>query len=120
MRLRILSLVCLSAVLAAPQVFAAEHPDPAALGLIESVLDSCSKANPASASDYQKQREGLVQDLSDKDLTELRDSDEYKGAYEQISNRFEKSSGAEAVKTCKVLLGTADTSTKDTQKDTQK
>jgi hypothetical protein len=120
MRLRFLSLVWLSAALAAPQVFAAELPAPAALGQMESLLDSCSKANPASAADYKKQREHLVQDVPDKDLAELRASDEYKGAYNEISERFEKASKAEAVKACKVLLGTADTPAKDTQKDTQK
>ena len=120
MRLRLLSLVWLSVALAAPQVFAAESPAPAMLGQMESVLDSCSKANPASAADYKKQREWLVQGVSEKDLTEVRASDEYKGAYKEISDRFEKASKAEAVKTCKVFLGTADTPAKDTQKDKQK
>ena len=117
---RILSLVCLSTALAAPQVFAAELPAPDALGLIESLLDSCSKANPASAADYKKQREHLVQDVPDKDLAELRDSNEYKGAYKEISERFEEVSKDDAVQTCKVFLGTADTPAKDTLKDSQK
>jgi len=119
MHLKILSLVLLSVAMAGPQVFA-ESPAPAALGLMESTLDSCSKANPASASDYKKQREHLLQGVSDKDLAEARASDEYKGAYQEISDRFEKASKAEAVKTCRVFLGTADIPAKDTQKDTQK
>jgi hypothetical protein len=119
MRLRILSLVCLSTALAVPQVIAAELPAPAVLGQMESLLDSCSKANSASAADYKKQRERLVQGVSDKDLAEIRSSDEYKGAYKEISDRFEKESKDEAVKACKVFLGTADTPAKDTQKDTK-
>lgn len=117
---RILSLVCLSTALAVPQVFAAELPPPAALGQIESLLDSCSKASPESAPDYKKQREHLVQDVPDKDLAELRASDEYKGAYKEISDRFEKASKADAEKACKVFLGTEATPAKDAQKDTQK
>ena len=120
MRRRILLLGWLSTALAVPHVFAAELPAPAALGQVESLLDSCSKANPQSAPDYKKQRERLVQGVSDKDLAEVRASDEYKGAYNEISDRFEKASKAEAVKTCKVFLGTAATPAKDTQKDTHK
>jgi hypothetical protein len=119
MCLRFLSLVCLYATLAAAQLFAAELPPPAALGQMESLLGSCSKANPQSAPDYKKQREWLLQGVSDKDLAEIRASDEYKGAYKEISDRFEKASKAEAAKTCKVFLGTA-APAKDTQNDTQK
>ena len=107
MRWRILSLVCLSTSLAVPQVFAAESPVPAMLGPMESMLDSCSKANPASASDYKKQRERLVQGVSDKDLVEVRASDEYKGACKEINDRFEKASKEDVGKTCKAFLGKA-------------
>jgi hypothetical protein len=120
MRFRFLSLVWLCGTLAIPQVFAAEKPAPAALGLMESVLDSCSKAIPASASDYEKERKEVLQGVSDQDLTELRASDEYKGAYQQISDRFEKASKAEAGKTCTVFLGKENTPAKETQQDTQK
>ena len=120
MRFRFLLLVWLSAALTVPQVFAAELPPPAALGQMESLLDSCSKANPQSAPDYKKQRERLVQGVSDKDLAEARASDEYKGAYKEISDRFEKESIDEAVKAWNVFLGRAATPEKDTQKDTHK
>ena len=120
MRFKLLPLVWLSTALAVPQIFAAQLPAPAALGQMESVLDSCSKANPQSAAEYKKQRERLVQGVSEKDLAEVRASDEYKGAYKEISDRFEKESKEEAVKACKVFLGTADTPAKDTRKDTHK
>jgi hypothetical protein len=120
MRCRILWLVWLCTALAVPQVFAAELPAPAALGQVESLLDSCSKANPQSAPDYKKQRDKLTAGVAEKDLAEVRASDEYKGAYNEISDRFEKASKDEAVKACKVFLGTADAPAKDAQKDTQK
>lgn len=116
MRLRILSLVWLSMALAVPQVFAGELPAPAALGQVESLLDSCSKANPQSAPDYKKQRERLVQGASEKDLAKLRAADEYKDAYKEISGRFEDLSKDEAVEGCKVFLGTTATPAKDTHK----
>jgi hypothetical protein len=120
MRCRILWLVWLCTALAVPQVFAAELPAPAALGQVESLLDSCSKANPQSAPDYKKQRDKLTAGVAEKDLAEVRAADEYKGAYNEISDRFEKASKDEAVKACKVFLGTADAPAKDAQKDTQK
>jgi hypothetical protein len=118
MRLRILSLVWLSTALAVPQVFADElpAPAPAALGQMESLLDSCSKANPQSAPDYKKQRERLVQGVPDKGLAEVRAAYEYKAAYQDISDRFEKASKDEAVKECEVFLGTAATPATDTHK----
>jgi len=120
MRCRILSLVWLSAALAVPQAFAGELPAPAGLGQLESLLDSCSTANPQSAPNYKKLREQLVQGVSEKDLAEVRAADEYKAAYKEISDRFEKVSKDEAVKACKVFLGTAATPAKDTQKETHK
>ena len=120
MRCRILSLVWLSAALAVPQAFAGELPTPAGLGQLESLLDSCSTANPQSAPNYKKLREQLVQGVSEKDLAEVRAADQYKAAYKEISDRFEKVSKDDAVKACKVFPGTAAAPAKDTQKETHK
>jgi hypothetical protein len=106
MHLRILSLVWLSTVLAVPQVFADQLPTPAALGQTESLLDSCSKTDPQSAPNLKKQRERLVQGVSEKDLAKVRAADEYKAAYKEFSDRFEKASKDEAMKACRVFLGT--------------
>src|SRR5579862_9717261 len=100
MHLRILSLVWLFTVLAVPQVFADELPTPAALGQTESLLDSCSKTNPQSAPNLKKQREHILQGLSEKDLVKVRSADEYKAAYQEFRDRFEKASKDEAKKAC--------------------
>jgi hypothetical protein len=113
---RILSLVWLSAALAVPQAYAGELPAPAGLGQLESLLDSCSRANPQSAPNYQKLRELLVQGVSEKDLAEVRAADLYKTAYKETSDRFEEGSKDEAVKACQAFLETAATPTKDTDK----
>ena len=107
MHLRILSLVWLFTVLAVPQVFADELPTPAALGQTESLLDSCSKTNPQSAPNLKKQREHILQGLSEKDLVKVRSADEYKAAYQEFRDRFEKASKDEAKKACATFLGTA-------------
>jgi hypothetical protein len=120
MRVRILSLICLSATLAVPQGFAAELPDPTVLGQMDSLLDACTKVNPQSAADYKKQREELVRGVSDKDLAGVRKADDYKAAYKEINDRFDKASKDEAAEACKIFLGTAATPAKDTQKDTHK
>jgi len=120
MRVGILSLICLSATLAVPQGFAAESPDPAVLGQIESLLDACTKASPQSAADYKQKREELVRGVSDKDLAGVRKADPYKDAYKEISDRFHKASKDEAAEACTIFLGTSATPAKDTQKDAHK
>jgi len=107
MHLRILSLVWLSTVLAVPQVFAGELPSSAGLGHMESLLDSCSKTDPQSAPNLKKQRERLVQGVSEKDLAKVRAADEYKAAYKESSEQFEKASKDEAKQACRAFLGTA-------------
>ena len=113
MRLRILLLVCLSMAQAIPQVFAEDLPTPAALGQMEGLLDSCSRTDPQSATDLKKQREGLVQGVSEKDLAEARAADEYKAAYGEFSERFEGASKDEAMKVCNFFLGKATSSPQD-------
>ena len=116
MRLAIVSIVCLSVAIMVPPLLAAELPAPAALGQVEGILDSCSKANPQSAPEYKKLREQLVRGVSEKDLAEVRAADGYKAAYKEINDRLEKTSKDEAMQQCKVFLGTPATPTKNTNK----
>lgn len=107
MRLTILLLVCCPAALAAPQVFAEDLPTPGALGLMEGLLDSCSKADPRSAADFETQRAGLVQGVSEKNLAALRAASDYKTAYREFRGRLVGASQEEAAQACKVFLGRA-------------
>jgi hypothetical protein len=68
---------------------------------LETLLDSCSRANPQSALNYKKLHELLVQGVSEKDLAEVRAADLYKTAYKEASDRFEEASKDQAVKACK-------------------
>jgi hypothetical protein len=94
-----------SAAIIVPTVFAAELPTPEGLGLVEGLLDSCSQMNPKSAAVLKKQRERLIQGVSEKDLAKLRASDKYKDTYKSIGDQLEKVSKDEAAEACKVLLG---------------
>jgi hypothetical protein len=106
MNLKILSVVCISAALAIPELAAAaEPPAPADLGQLESILDSCSAAKPKEAERYKKQREKLTEGVAEKEVTKIRDSDEYKGAYNSIRERFDHASSDEVDKACNVILG---------------
>ena len=117
MRLGILSVVSLAAVIAVPQVVAADvHFTPAGLGHLEGALDSCARAIPKSAAEYKKKKERLVQGVSDEDLAKVRAADEYQEAYKAVSDQLEKVSKDEAAAGCKAFLGTAATPAKDTHK----
>ena len=117
MRWGILSVASLAAVIAVPQVVAADvHFTPAGLGRLEGALDSCARAIPESAAEYKKKKERLVQGVSDEDLTKVRAADEYQQAYKAVSDQLEKVSKDEAAAGCKVFLGTAATPAKDTHK----
>ena len=117
MRLEILAVVCVAAVIAVPQLVAADLPfTPAGLGQLEGVLDSCARAVPKSAAEYKQQKERLVQGVSDENLAKVRKADEYKDAYKASSDQLEKGSNDEAAAACNVFLGTAATPSKDAPK----
>jgi hypothetical protein len=106
MSLKILSIVCISAVLAIPQlVAAAEQPAPADLGQLESILDSCAAAKPKDAESYKKQRAKLTEGVPEKDVAKIRDSEEYKQAYTTIRERFDQASSDEVDQACSAFAG---------------
>ena len=107
MRSTILLLVGLATVLAVPRVFAEDLPTPGALGLIEGLLDSCAKVDPRSASEFETQRAGLAQGVSEKNLAALRAAGDYKTAFKEFSGRIAGASKDEAAEACKVFLGRA-------------
>jgi hypothetical protein len=114
--LGILSAVSVAAVIAVARVVAADLPfTPAGLGHLEGALDACARAIPESAAEYNKQKQRLVQGVSDKDLANARAAGEYQQTYKAISDQFENASKDQAAEACKVFLGTAATP-KDTNK----
>ena len=114
MRLGILSVVSLAVLIAVPQVMAADvHFTAAGLGHLEGALDACARAIPASAAEYKKQKERLVQGVSDEDLAKVRAAGEYQEAYKAVSDQLEKAPKDKAAEGCKYFLGTAATPAKE-------
>ena len=107
MSLKVFSIVCISAALAVPQMRAGEKPPAAAaLGQMESILDSCAAAaKPEDAESYKKQRAKLTEGVPEKEVTKIRDSEEYKQAYDESHDRFDHASSDEVNKACRVFLG---------------
>ncbi|HMK21149.1 MAG TPA: hypothetical protein VK466_02385 [Terriglobales bacterium] len=106
MSLKILSIACISAVLAIPQLAAAaEPPAPADLGQLESILDSCAAAKPKEAENYKKQRKKLTEGMAEKDVAKIRESQPYKEAYDVIQQRFQQASADEVDDACNVIAG---------------
>lgn len=106
MSLKIFSVVCISAALSIPLLAAAaEPPAPAALGQMESILDSCATAKPKEAENYKKQRKKLTEGMAEKDVAAIRDSDPYKEAYKVIQESFQQASTEEVEKACNTFAG---------------
>jgi len=106
MGLKMFSIVCISAALAIPQVRAGEKPPaPAALGQLESILDSCAAAKPKESENYKKQRAKLTEGVPEKDVAKIRDSEEYKQAYTAIRERFDQASSEEVDQACSAFAG---------------
>lgn len=106
MRLKIVSVVCIPVALAISQLAAAaERPAPAPLGQVESILDSCAAAKPKESENYKKQRAKLTEGVPEKEVAEIRSSEEYREAYSTIRERFDHASREEVDKACSVFLG---------------
>jgi hypothetical protein len=99
-------IVCLSALLALPNLALAKLPPNSALGQVEGTLDFCAQIDPQSAAKYQEFKKALVQGEPEKDVAEARKSSEYKEAYDAISEALGKAPKDEAIKACTSLVET--------------
>jgi hypothetical protein len=99
-------IVCLSALLALPNLALAKLPPNSALGQVEGTLDFCAQIDPRSAAKYAEFKKALVQGEPEKDVAEARKSSEYKEAYDAISEALGKTSKDEAMKACTSLVET--------------
>jgi len=103
--MKILRIVCLSALLALPNLALAKLPPPSALGQVEGTLDFCAQVDPQSAAKYQEFKKALVQGEPEKDVAEARKSGEYKEAYDAIREALGKTPKDDAIKACTSLVG---------------
>jgi len=100
--MKIRRVLCLSFVLVIPQMAFAKLPmPPESLAKIEGTLDFCSEVNPKGAPTYKELKKTLVADASEQELAGVRNSAEYKNAYQDITDQLAKVPQETAIKACK-------------------
>jgi hypothetical protein len=79
-------------------------PVPQALGSVEAILDKCAQVDPANAARYHGQLEMVTQGADSKSLAKVRESDDYRQAYDSATLSLAGIAEADAVKTCQGSL----------------
>jgi hypothetical protein len=102
--MKIHRMLCLSALLALPNLALAKLPPSSTLGQLEGTLDFCAQLDPQSAAKYQEFKKVLVQGEPEKDVAEARQTKEYKDAYDAIGEALGKVEKDKAVKACTSFL----------------
>jgi hypothetical protein len=74
------------------------------LGRMEGTLDFCALADPQAAQMYKDRKKGIIGDALEAELTEARNSQEYKDGYQEISDQLAKAPKSKAVKACSQFL----------------
>jgi len=91
-------------VLLLPQFALAERPfDNRTLGYLEGMFDTCSKAVP-ERTEFKQLSNMLEHQLPKKELEEIRNSQEYKGARESFNDGAAKANKDEVAKACLQFL----------------
>ena len=102
-----LGILCMSVVIAlAPPAWADTPPAPSGdvLGTLEAVLNYCSKIDAGSAAGYQQRLKLVVQGADEKAVKEVRESDEYRDAYQRTADLLADVNADEARQTCSQSL----------------
>jgi hypothetical protein len=103
--MKIRAILCLSALAVAPLALAKLTMTPQTLGQIEGTLKFCSDANPKAEAKYKEFGKMLVKDATEEELKKVRDSGEYKEAYDTITERLGKVPKDKAVGACTDFVG---------------
>jgi len=74
------------------------------LARVEAILDSCSQANPATASKYEERKKAQVAKLPKKELAEARSTDQYRNAYPATKAEVEKQPKDKVIEACAAFL----------------
>jgi hypothetical protein len=103
--MKTLAVFCLSILALAPLAFARLSMTPQSLGQVEGTLHFCSSVNPKADARYKEWGKRLVADASAEELTKVRNSSEYKEAYDSITEQLGKVSPKAATEACTAFLG---------------
>jgi hypothetical protein len=92
----------LAAVIALSQLALAAPPvPPKALGQVDATVSFCSRVDSKNAEKYKEFGKALTRDMSEKELTEARSSNDYKETYDAITAELEKIPVEKAVEACR-------------------
>ena len=103
-------LVVLCAALGLPQFALAEaqvdkvQVDSQTLAMLQGTADFCAEVQPESAAKFEEQTRLMLANVPDEDLDKVRESEEYKAAYDSIREQLGKVPKKDAVEGCKGLL----------------
>src|SRR5258708_15953036 len=87
--MRIHRSLVLSVALVIPQLGGGQLAFPTqAIAKFEVTLDFCAKANPGDSEKYGKLKKELVKGVTDKEILEMRSSQEYNDTYEHAKREF--------------------------------
>jgi hypothetical protein len=75
-----------------------------AFGKVEGTLDFCVQADPQAASEYEERKKLLARDVSEKEIDEARQTQDYRDAHDGISAALGKIPKAQAAKACSDFL----------------
>ena len=70
------------------------------LGATEATLDFCARIDPKSAQQYWEQAKSLLQGLDAKTAGEIRNTDEYRQAYDTTAEMIAKAPHDDAMRAC--------------------
>lgn len=73
-------------------------------GKSEGTLDFCARARPQDASKYQERKKSLVRGAPDKEVADARKSQEYKTAYDWITDELGKLPKDQTTAACDAVL----------------
>jgi hypothetical protein len=75
-------------------------------GKLESTLDYCAQVDSGSAAKYKEKKKALVKDVPENEVTDARNSDEYKEAYDSITAALSKLSKERVSQACNDVVAT--------------
>ena len=74
------------------------------LAVLQGTLDFCTRINPGDAARYGEHAKLVVQGVPGEEVGKIRKSDEYKAAYDMVTEELGKISREQAAEACKGFL----------------
>ena len=103
--MKIYKVMCLGAALAMAQLALAKSPfTNDTFGRVEGTLDFCAQVDPHATPKYEERKKAMVKGVPEKEVEEGRATQEYKDAYDWVTDELGKSPKEHAVDACSAFL----------------